>query len=78
MEEKLKVVIFVHRGLIDEVITNRPIEYIIFDEDCQDAEEEIRITDFENGYTLHGSLTEYESEGTPDKVEHYWKQIPAR
>lgn len=74
---KPKMVIFVNRGLIDEVITDKAMDYIVFDEDCQDADEELQITDFENGYTLHGSLTEYESEGTPDKVEHYWNQIPA-
>ena len=75
--EKPKMVIFVHRGLIDEVITEKAMDYIVFDEDCHDLDEEVQMTDFENGYTLHGSLTEYESEGTPDKIEHYWNQIPA-
>ena len=76
----MKAVIFVHGGLVQEVISSEPLQYLVIDKDTEsyDEDELTHMTD-PAGNRFQVALTEcFAGEGVaePDMVEHYFKQIP--
>lgn len=71
----MRAVIIVQGGLVQEVHTDEPMDYIIIDQDVQDEDETCELLDMQ-GDTFTASLTEYESKACRE-VEHYYNQIPA-
>ena len=78
---KVKLVIFVQGGLIADIIADQPCRYLIIDNDIENYEEDglAKMTD-PTGDAFQAVLNESsagEDIAEPDKVEHYWNQIPA-
>ena len=78
---KAKLVIFVQGGLIQEIIADQTCRYLIIDKDIENYEEdELAEMTEPNGDAFQAALNESaagEDIAEPDKVEHYWNQIPA-
>lgn len=72
----MRAVIIVQGGLIQDVFTDAPMEYIIIDQDVQDEDELATFRDT-SGEEFEAAITEYETKGEPQIVEHYYNQIPA-
>jgi antitoxin (DNA-binding transcriptional repressor) of toxin-antitoxin stability system len=75
-----KLIITVQGGLIQEIIADQPCRYLTIDKDIENYEEGdlAQMTD-PDGTAFEASLVESsagDDVAEPDKVEHYWNQIP--
>jgi hypothetical protein len=77
----VRVVITVKGGLVQEVISDQPIHYLIIDNDIENYEEDRLVEMTEpTGDAFQAGLYESsagEDVAEPDKVEDYWTQIAA-
>ena len=72
----MKAVIIVQGGLVQRVIADEDLEYLIVDQDVQDEDEATYLTD-EAGTNYAAGITEYETFADPKTVKHFYDQIPA-
>lgn len=75
---KQKVVIFVHGGVVEEVLSDWPLDCILIDKDETDEDQSCELKDATDGTPFTASLTELPVSVDPKDTQHYWDQIPAR
>ena len=71
----MRAVIIVEGGLVQEVLTDEPMDYIIIDKDVQDEDESCELIDTV-GDKFTASITEYQSRAD-EFCGYYYNQIPA-
>lgn len=67
----MKAIIFVRGGVVQEVMSDLPLEYAIIDSDCDEGK---RLVD-PDGSRFRAEASISETSPDPASVEHYWKQI---
>lgn len=72
-----KAVIIVYGGLVNDVISTEPFDYLLIDQDGEnfDEDELTEITD-EDGDKCYAAITEEKADVNLELVEHYLRQIP--
>jgi len=70
----LRAIIIVEGGLVQDVITDEPLDYIIIDKDETDSDELSEISD-PGGDIFSASITEYKSSTSPKDCDCYFDQM---
>lgn len=71
-----KIVIMVYGGAVQDVLTEEETEILIIDQDVDGNEEDVvPLVDVEMD-PFRGRILEIKDLVWPEKVEHFWKQIP--
>lgn len=76
MKQLNKVVIFMEGGLIQDVVSEQPLNICVMDYDTDGAEEVHKITDWHGNTDVACVFKVNHSVANERVVKHFWKQIP--